>query len=404
MKRKIGIVVLLIVVLGLWLGIASAGEKIQSWVTDANGNPLYQIWQGDDWLYYYESEDGNPILLQFNDATETTVTLPVAFDGKPVTKILSQATRNIVHAIIPGGMSVLPEGSFSRSTNLRSVTFESGVTGIGENAFYQCYALEEVTFPDTLTHIGSQAFIDCTSLIDVTLSPSDPCVIGQNAFYGCTELMDLTLNPNITVIDEAAFYGCASLSTVSLPNTLTSIGSGAFSHLEGTLAELKIPASVTSMDLPIVDNECIMVVKDSSPALALLLSEDNCTNYRIEGESDTPEVTEGTTVAERVSAIVSAVIRDGMNDYQKALALHDYLTQHAQYNVGYENESTDPYHATNHEADGVLLHGTGVCESYTKAYGLLLDAVGIENDAQISETHIEDPTAEQKPGPGDGAA
>ena len=384
MKKKIGIAALLIAVCSLWLGFASAGEKIYSWVTDSEGNE-YQCWQEGAWLYYYESEDGST-LLQYS-GSETTVTLPAAFDGKPVIKILPQATNNIVNAIIPGEMAVLPEGSFSSNTNLRSVTFQNGVTEIGKNAFYGCYALEDVSFPDTLTSIGYQAFIECTSLMDVTLSPTGSCTIGENAFYGCTGLTDLTLNPNVTAIGKAAFYECVGLNTVSLPDTLTSIGSGAFTHLEGALAELEIPSSVTTLDLPIVDNECIMVVEDPSPALGLLLAQGNYANYRIEGESDTSEVTDGTTVAERVSAIVATVVKGGMSDYEKALVLHDYLTQHAQYNVGYENESTDPYHATNHEADGVLLKGTGVCESYTKAYGLLLDAVGIENDAQISDTH-----------------
>ena len=384
MKKKIGIAALLIAVCSLWLGFASAGEKIYSWVTDSEGNE-YQCWQEGAWLYYYESEDGST-LLQYS-GSETTVTLPAAFDGKPVIKILHQATNNIVNAIIPGEMAVLPEGSFSSNTNLRSVTFQNGVTEIGKNAFYGCYALEDVSFPDTLTSIGYQAFIECTSLMDVILSPTASCTIGENAFYGCTGLADLTLNPNVTAIGQAAFYECVGLNTVSLPDTLTSIGSGAFTHLEGALAELEIPASVTTLDLPIVDNECIMVVEDPSPALGILLAHENYANFRIEGESDTPEVTDGTTVAERVSAIVATVVKGGMSDYEKALVLHDYLTQHAQYNVGYENESTDPYHATNHEADGVLLKGTGVCESYTKAYGLLLDAVGIENDAQISDTH-----------------
>ena len=71
----------------------------------------------------------------------------------------------------------------------------------------------------------------------------------------------------------------------------------------------------------------------------------------------------------KVREIVSGVIQPGMSDYDKALALHDWLCSHAEYD----------YSLKNYDAEDILFDGTGVCQAYTEAYGLLLDAAGIPN-------------------------
>ena len=56
-------------------------------------------------------------------------------------------------------------------------------------------------------------------------------------------------------------------------------------------------------------------------------------------------------------------------DFEIAVWMHDWLI----YNANYDESLTI------YGADGVLLNGTGVCQSYTLAYELLLNAMGIEN-------------------------
>lgn len=56
-------------------------------------------------------------------------------------------------------------------------------------------------------------------------------------------------------------------------------------------------------------------------------------------------------------------------DYEKALWFHDWLTENAYYDLSFSYYS----------ADGVLIRGCGVCDSYAKAYTLLLDAVNIDS-------------------------
>ena len=55
-------------------------------------------------------------------------------------------------------------------------------------------------------------------------------------------------------------------------------------------------------------------------------------------------------------------------DYQKALWLHDWLTSNADYDYNY----------VHYGPDGVLLGGTGTCDSYAKAFVLLAQAVGLQ--------------------------
>lgn len=84
------------------------------------------------------------------------------------------------------------------------------------------------------------------------------------------------------------------------------------------------------------------------------------------------------TVEKKVNTIVQSCLNAGCStDFDKALWLHDYLINNAHYDISYSYYS----------ADGVLIRGTGVCDSYRWAYHLLLDAVGIENKAVIGGNH-----------------
>ncbi|MCI9657371.1 MAG: hypothetical protein HFI14_02030 [Lachnospiraceae bacterium] len=79
-----------------------------------------------------------------------------------------------------------------------------------------------------------------------------------------------------------------------------------------------------------------------------------------------------------IQRVLDEVIRSSgsMTDEQKALALHDYLIQHMEYdqtansNPGFEKRNA-------YEA---LVNGIGVCQGYTLAYAALLKEVGIEVD------------------------
>ena len=84
------------------------------------------------------------------------------------------------------------------------------------------------------------------------------------------------------------------------------------------------------------------------------------------------------TITRIVDDLVTQCRADGATgDYETALWLHDWLTHNARYDYSY----------TYYSADGVLVRGIGVCDSYCKAYQLLLNAAGIDAYSIATDNH-----------------
>lgn len=81
------------------------------------------------------------------------------------------------------------------------------------------------------------------------------------------------------------------------------------------------------------------------------------------------------TVSSRVDAIASEcrqALGANADEYAVALWLHDWVTHHSVY------DRTLRYHG----ADSILFYGTGVCDSYSKLYMLLMHKMGMECERQ----------------------
>lgn len=78
---------------------------------------------------------------------------------------------------------------------------------------------------------------------------------------------------------------------------------------------------------------------------------------------------------DKVKYIIDKLIKQEMNDYEKELALHDYLLKNAEYDKRLYGGSMPEESYTDY---GVLVKGTGVCDSYAKAMYRLLNSAGIE--------------------------
>jgi hypothetical protein len=73
--------------------------------------------------------------------------------------------------------------------------------------------------------------------------------------------------------------------------------------------------------------------------------------------------------------IIAEIIQPGMSDYEKVLAVHDYIILTGQY----IERSDDPViQAALHKTEGILMHGAGVCSSYAGSMYLLLNMIGVE--------------------------
>ena len=94
-----------------------------------------------------------------------------------------------------------------------------------------------------------------------------------------------------------------------------------------------------------------------------------------DGEYPNNPPAEVDTVEEKVVWIADQCRAAGVTDpWEIALWLHNWLIYNANYDYTYSR----------YGADGVLLDGTGVCNSYMLAFGLLLDEFGIENMNLVS--------------------
>jgi hypothetical protein len=83
-----------------------------------------------------------------------------------------------------------------------------------------------------------------------------------------------------------------------------------------------------------------------------------------------------------VSSIVSQVVAECESvcstDYEKALWLHDWLINNADYDYSYSYCS----------AEGVLARGKGTCEAYHRAYVMLLEKAGIKTGRITGNNHV----------------
>ncbi|MHB8062993.1 MAG: stalk domain-containing protein [Ruminiclostridium sp.] len=85
---------------------------------------------------------------------------------------------------------------------------------------------------------------------------------------------------------------------------------------------------------------------------------------------------EESAVLDKVKDIVLKVIKVSMTDYEKELAIHDYLVLNYKYD--YDNYKNDTIPDESYTVYGLLIKGTGVCQAYAEATNLLLNSVGIE--------------------------
>ena len=73
--------------------------------------------------------------------------------------------------------------------------------------------------------------------------------------------------------------------------------------------------------------------------------------------------------------ILREIISDDMTDFQKALAIYDYINYNSVYDSGYADQNMDN---ARYWLNGPLLDGVGVCDGFSKLYSLLCNMEGIK--------------------------
>jgi hypothetical protein len=146
---------------------------------------------------------------------------------------------------IPSSVISIGEEAFRNCGSLKNINIPASVTSIGDWAFLWS-GLENIIISSPGTKIAN-AFQDCCYLKSAEIASA---VIGHEAFYGCTALTNVVLKLSVTSIGDQAFNSCYSLESVDIPASLSYIGSGVFS---GCWALKKINVSEDNMYYSSVD-------------------------------------------------------------------------------------------------------------------------------------------------------
>jgi transglutaminase/protease-like cytokinesis protein 3 len=83
------------------------------------------------------------------------------------------------------------------------------------------------------------------------------------------------------------------------------------------------------------------------------------------------------SVDEKAKEIINSIIKPGMTEFEKELAIHDYVVKHTKYD--YDNLKKGTIPEESYTAYGVLNKGTGVCQGYAIAIHKLMSLAGIES-------------------------
>lgn len=256
---------------------------------------------------------------------------------------------------LPQGLKIIGDDAFKYDQSLKNLALPDGLESLGKTAFwfariehvdipsawteipdYGFYGmgLTEIVIPARITRLGTGALAGNEYLTSLVI-PDTVKEVGAYTFSGCTNLTEAVLPSHITCVPTMAFQGCTSLTHVELPDSVESIEMAAFQGCTN-LEYVELPPKVTYVLGCVFENSGVR-----------------------------------TKAVERV---VAQVIQPGMTDFEKALALHDWLTANADYSS----------HCTFFGPEGVLVYGEGVCQSYADAFGQLLDKVGIANKPVVS--------------------
>ena len=378
-------------------------------------------------VFAYDTNADGTLTLARYYGSQRSVSVPHRVNGRTVTAIGREAfsyRTALVSVMLPTSVTTIGQSAFYYCSALESVSIPYGVTSIGPSAFYYCTSLTQLSLPETVESIGSMAFYSCSALhgtytfVNASINASafsscegvtawcyrtvtateavleacyssasafsvpayvdDYAVTGMSAqaFYGCRSITSVTLPETFRTISAEAFYKCATLRSISIPEGVTAIGENAFCGCT-SLTSVVIPASMDSIASQAFYN-CTgmtsLTVRSTATELRSFAFAGCSSLSSISMPGDFSNVgnmaLNGTPwLNAKVSAIARQVTSGCSSDYDRALALHDWLVTHTAYDNSY----------THYGSEGVLFHGTGVCNAYTLTYSRLLSAVGVSS-------------------------
>ena len=275
---------------------------------------------------------------------------------------------------VPEGVQVLAQYAVKDCTKLKKVTLPASLEAIESYAFSNCPALKRIDLPAQIREISWGSFENCPKLVLYAEIGSDSAKALSRAnltFHtdgGNCSLQYIYDNYDkpptaLAMVD----YDDRKATTVTVPEGVTTIKYFSFQGF-AKLKKIKLPSTLESLDtwtLAGLNRETLFLVKKGSKAERIVrgygLSYDNG-KKRVAGYDIT-------NLSEKVDWVVSNYITPGMSEREKVRVLNNWLTMNAHYDSSY----------TYHGAEGVMILGYGVCDSYSYAFELLATRAGLAN-------------------------
>ena len=130
------------------------------------------------------------------------------------------------------------------------------------------------------------------------------------------------------------------------------------------------------------------ILEKTKGGMKILLNYEISDNYYVvqkykNGEEIPGSRPEAYKLYDKVVYIIDEIIEPGMTDYEKELAIHDYIVLNCEYVY------TDYSKEYAYRAYGALVQGKAVCNGYAEAMALLLSCVDVENYIMTGEAGTE---------------
>ena len=200
---------------------------------------------------------GNAVTIDKCNSTGIKITVPSEIDGKPVTRIASEAfntCENVKMLTLPDSIEDIGNMAFAGCENIASLTLPSSLKKIGTYAFGYCIKIKEVTIPAGVTSIGYGAFCECYSLEKILVASGNANYISRDGVLFTKDMNRLmqfpagksgkyTVPSSVSYISEYAFQGCQKITEAEIPFGVANIGMYAFCDCP-ELKKVYIPATV----------------------------------------------------------------------------------------------------------------------------------------------------------------
>lgn len=248
-----------------------------------------------------------------------------------------------------------------------------------------------VTVPNTVTAISSLAFYN-NSKVKAVILPSSVVSVEKYAFYNCAALRTISFPKTVTSLADKMLYNCSKITNFVAPKASKAYQYAKNKDLAVTTTN-KTQFACSRVYLLSGDKDtipllnCISSVKWKSKKSKIVSVNQNGKITAKKKGTTTIEATAngkkyrykvtvyGKEIGKRVNQIIKSVIKKDMTNYQKVLAVHNWMIRNVKYD--YYSLMRGYVPSVSHTAKGALIKKVAVCDGYSHAFQMVMQKLKI---------------------------